>query len=138
MAELSSQGVIPGRDLGSRSLDSGSLSGMTEGDEDAIIFISAKLEAELSSLSPEEQKEYLKELGITESGLDKVVRSAFNELNLITYFTAGVKEVRAWTINKGDKAPRAAGKIHTDFERGFIAAEVISTQELLSVGSTKS
>jgi len=102
-----------------------------------FIFISAKLEAELSSLTSEEQKEYLKELEITESGLDKIIRGAFNELKLMTYFTAGPKEVRAWTINRGDKAPRAAGKIHTDFERGFIAAEVISTEELLSVGSYK-
>lgn len=135
VAEQSSLNVAPGL---TRNPGDGSQvkSGMTINDH-PIIFISAKLEAELSSLSMDEQKEYLKELGITESGLDKVVRSAFNELNLITYFTAGPKEVRAWTINKGDKAPCAAGKIHTDFERGFIAAEVISTQELLSVGSYK-
>ena len=101
------------------------------------LVISAKLEAELSSLTSDEQKEYLRELGIVESGLDKIIRCAFNELKLMTYFTAGPKEVRAWTINRGDRAPRAAGKIHTDFERGFIAAEVISTEELLSVGSYK-
>lgn len=102
-----------------------------------FIFMSAKLEVELSALSEAEQKAYLAELKIAETGLDKVVRSAFECLGLITYFTAGPKEVRSWTINRGDKAPQAAGKIHSDFERGFIAAEVINTEELLSIGSYK-
>ena len=102
-----------------------------------LVVISAKLEAELSSLNESEQSEFLKELGIKESGLDKVVRSAFESLNLITYLTAGPKEVRAWPIGKGTQAPQAAGKIHSDFERGFIAADVIATEDLLSIGSYK-
>lgn len=111
-------------------------SGCGNGPGDAL-YVSAKLEAELSALSEEEQKDYLLQLNIKESGLDKVIKKAYETLGLITFLTAGPKEVRAWTINKGDKAPRAAGKIHTDFERGFIAAEVISTEELLSIGSYK-
>lgn len=99
--------------------------------------MSAKLEAELSALSEEEQKAYLTELNIKESGLDKVIKKAYEVLGLITFLTAGPKEVRAWTAKKGSRAPQAAGVIHSDFERGFIAAEVISTQELLSAGSFK-
>lgn len=137
VAELSPPVVIPGRDLGSRILDSGSSSGMTEGSEDDTIYVSAKLEAELSALSEEEQKAYLSELKITESGLDKVIKKAYEILGLITFLTAGPKEVRAWTTRRGSKGPQAAGVIHTDFERGFIAAEVISTAELLSAGSFK-
>lgn len=102
-----------------------------------FVFISAKLEMELASLSDDEQKAYLQELAIKENGLDKVVRSAFKALNRQTFITAGSQEVRAWTIKRGDQAPAAAGQIHSDFERGFIAAEVIGAEELLSVGSYK-
>ena len=102
-----------------------------------MVYVSAKLEAELSDLSEEDQKAYLSELSIKESGLDKVIKKAYETLGLITFLTAGPKEVRAWTVKKGNKAPQAAGVIHTDFERGFIAAEVISTADLLSAGSFK-
>ncbi len=102
-----------------------------------ILSISAKLEAELSELSEADQAAYLQELGVKERGLDKVIRAAYDILGLIHYFTAGPKEVRAWTIKKGDSAPVAAGKIHTDFERGFIAAEVIPTESLIAAGSYK-
>jgi GTP-binding protein YchF len=101
------------------------------------VYVSAKLEAELSVLSEEEQKAYLAELNIKESGLDKVIRKAYEVLGLSTFLTAGPKEVRAWTTQHGSKAPQAAGVIHTDFERGFIAAEVISSEDLLSAGSFK-
>lgn len=91
-----------------------------------VILISAAIEADIAELSSEEEKlEFLQEYGLTESGLSQLIRAAYSLLNLITYFTAGEKEVRAWTITKGFKAPQAAGVIHTDFERGFIRAEVI-------------
>jgi len=99
------------------------------------IPISARIEAELAELDPEEAAEYLKELGVPESGLGKLIRAAYELLGLQTYFTTGEKESRAWTIHQGDKAPAAAGVIHTDFERGFIAAECIHYQELLDFGS---
>lgn len=103
-------------------------------DSKKVILISAKIEAELAELQPEEAKNYLKELGLSESGLDQLIRSSYHELDLITFFTAGPKEAHAWTIKKGAKAPEAAGKIHSDFERGFIAAEVINWKDVLDVG----
>ncbi|NPA03917.1 MAG: redox-regulated ATPase YchF [Epsilonproteobacteria bacterium] len=96
-----------------------------------VIKLCAKLEEELIGLSEEEAKELLADLGVEESGLDKIIRTAFNRLGLINYFTAGVKEVRSWTIKKGWKAPQAAGVIHNDFERGFIRAEVISYEDFI-------
>jgi hypothetical protein len=104
-----------------------------EGLEGAI-RISAKLEEELSGLSEDEQKEYLKELGVEEPGLNILIKKAYETLGLITFFTAGPKEVHAWTTHKGTLAPQGAGVIHTDFERGFIAAEVIDWKELVDVG----
>ena len=101
------------------------------------VVMSAKLEAQLSSLSSEDQKIYLQDLGLTESGLDQLIQKSFETLNLHTFLTAGPKEVRAWTIKRGAKAPQAAGTIHTDFERGFIAAEVISFENLQKCGSFK-
>lgn len=95
------------------------------------IKICAKLEAELTELSDEEMRNYLKESGITETGLDKLIKTSYQILNLITYFTSGPKESRAWTVTAGTKAPQAAGVIHTDFERGFIRAEVISYQDFI-------
>ena len=86
-------------------------------------------------LSPEEKVEFLTDLGIEESGLDRLVRAGYDLLGLISYLTAGPKEVRAWTITKGTKAPQAAGKIHSDFERGFIRAEVIGFDELIACGN---
>lgn len=99
-----------------------------------VILVSAKIESELADLVPEEAKNYLKELGLEESGLDKLIQASYRELNLITFFTAGPKEAHAWTITQGTLAPQAAGKIHSDFERGFIAAEIINWKDLLDVG----
>jgi len=99
------------------------------------IKISAKVEEELVSLSDEERGEFLASYGVNESGLEKVIRMSFHTLGLISYFTAGPKEVRAWTIEKGWKAPQAAGVIHTDFEKGFIRAEVISYDDYIKHGS---
>lgn len=98
------------------------------------IPIDAKLEAELSELADEERAEYLKELGLPESGLDKIIHEAYKTLSLITFITAGPKESKAWTCKTGTKAPQAAGVIHTDFEKGFIRAEVIQWDKLLEAG----
>ena len=97
--------------------------------------ISARLEAELSDLEPEEARDFLKDFGVEDSGVSKLIRTAYQLLGLETYFTAGEKEVRAWTFTKGTKAPQAAGVIHTDFEKGFIKAEVVSYGDLSSLGS---
>ncbi len=91
-----------------------------------VVAICAKMESEIADLEDEDKALFLEEMGMTEAGLDRVIRAAYKLLGLETYFTAGVKEVRAWTINKGSTAPQAAGVIHTDFERGFIRAEVIA------------
>jgi len=98
------------------------------------IKICAKLEAELSELSPEESQNYLQELSIKKAGLDQLIFESYKLLNLITFFTAGPKESHAWTIVNGTKAPAAAGKIHTDFEQGFIRAEIINWKNLLDAG----
>lgn len=95
------------------------------------LVIDAKLESELSELADDERAEYLQELGIPESGLDKIIHAAYKTLGLITFITAGPKESKAWTCTAGSKAPQAAGKIHTDFEKGFIRAEVIQWDKLL-------
>ncbi|MGO1166526.1 MAG: redox-regulated ATPase YchF [Janibacter sp.] len=99
------------------------------------IFLNAKLESEVAELEDDEARELLESVGIDEPGLDQLARKGFNTLGLQTYLTAGPKESRAWTINRGDKAPQAAGVIHTDFERGFIKAEVVSFDDLDSLGS---
>ena len=98
------------------------------------LVICAKTEEELSMLEKEEQLMFLQELGLKESGLDRLVKASYSLLGLISYLTAGEKEVRAWTIKKGTKAPQAAGKIHTDFERGFIRAEVVEYSDLVELG----
>ena len=103
-----------------------------EGSE--IIAVSAQIEAELAELDGEEKASFLGDLGIEESGLDKLIKSGYSLLGLISFLTAGPKEVRAWTIKKGTKAPGAAGKIHTDFERGFIRAEVVAFEDLSREG----
>jgi len=97
----------------------------------AVVVISGQVEGEIAQLPKEERKEYLAGMGLKESGLDRMIRAGYELLGLITYFTAGEKEVRAWTITKGTKAPQAAGKIHTDFEKGFIRAEVFHYDELM-------
>jgi GTP-binding protein YchF len=101
-----------------------------------IMIITAAMEAEIASLETYEDKvAFLEEIGLAEPGVNKLIKSAYHLLNLQTYFTAGVKEVRAWTITKGMKAPQAAGVIHTDFEKGFIRAEVIHYQDFIQFGS---
>ncbi|MFN7977405.1 MAG: redox-regulated ATPase YchF [Vicinamibacterales bacterium] len=99
------------------------------------VVISAQIESELIDLSPEEGAEFLKELGVAESGVGSLIRSTYHLLGLQTYFTAGEKEVRAWTIHVGDTAPKAAGVIHSDFERGFIKAETVAYDDLVACGS---
>lgn len=101
----------------------------------AFVAICAKIEEELLGMSEDDLKEIFSSYGITQSGLAAVIRAGYDTLGLICYFTAGEKEVRAWTINKGDKAPQAAGIIHTDFERGFIRAEVIGYNDYITYGS---
>jgi len=102
-------------------------------DENAeMLIVSAKIESEIAEImDQEERKDYLGMYGLTEPGINRLIRSAYKLLNLITYFTAGVKEVRAWPIHRGDKAPQAAGVIHTDFEKGFIRAEVIAYDDYI-------
>jgi ribosome-binding ATPase len=102
----------------------------------AYVPISARIEAELIDLAPEEAKAFLKDLGVDDSGVSALIRGTYELLGLQTYFTAGEKEVRAWTIKRGWKAPQAAGVIHTDFEKGFIKAEVVSYGDLTRLGST--
>ena len=100
------------------------------------VVISGKVESELVDLSEAEQKEFLKELGLAEPGLNVLIRAGYRLLHLLTFFTAGEKEVRAWTVHAGAKAPEAAGQIHSDFERGFIRAEVMSYEDLVRLGTS--
>ena len=100
-----------------------------------VVKLCVKIEEELSALEGEDKKEMLEALGLEESGLDKVIKASYDLLGLMSFLTAGKKEVRAWTINKGTKAPQAAGKIHSDFERGFIKAEIVSYNDLIANGS---
>lgn len=100
-----------------------------------VIVVCAKIESEIAELDGDEKEMFLEELGIEESGLDQLIKAAYHLLGLATYFTAGEQEVRAWTFQKGIKAPQAAGIIHTDFERGFIRAETVSYDHLLEAGS---
>lgn len=106
-----------------------------EAEEVPIIVIWGKLEAELVQLGEEEAEEFRESLGLDEPGLEKLVKSGYSLLNLITFFTANEKEARAWTVKMGTKAPQAAGKVHSDMERGFIKAEVVSFQDLVRAGS---
>lgn len=100
-----------------------------------VVTICGKIEAEISELDEAEKGVFLEDLGLKESGLNKLIRVGYSLLGLLTFFTAGVQEVRAWTVTSGTKAPQAAGKIHTDIERGFIRAEVTSYSDLVAVGS---
>ncbi len=106
-----------------------------DGEGAGCCAVCAGIEAEIAELEPEEKSAFLEELGITESGLDRLIRASYSLLGLISFLTAGPKEVRAWTIKKGLKAPQAAGKIHSDFERGFIRAEIVSYDDLMRCGS---
>ena len=112
-----------------------SLRAYAESEHSGIIAVCAQIEAELSDLEGEEKVEFLSDLGISESGLDKLIKASYKLLGLISFLTAGPKEVRAWTITEGTKAPGAAGKIHSDFERGFIRAEVVAYDALMREGS---
>ena len=100
-----------------------------------VVAVSAKIEAEIAELPDDEAEVFLEELGLPESGLDKLIKASYSLLGLINFFTAGSDEVRAWTIVNGTKAQKAAGKIHTDIERGFIRAEIVSYDDLIACGS---
>lgn len=100
-----------------------------------VVVVSARIEEELAQLEPEDATAFLADMGLTEPGLERLIHTGYHTLGLLTYFTAGEKEVRAWTVHAGAKAPEAAGEIHTDFQRGFIRAEVISFDELIEAGS---
>ena len=104
-------------------------------DDAEVIEMCAKIESEMSTLEDDEKKEFLSELGIKESGLDRLIGATYSLLGLKTFFTVGTDEVRAWTFKDGMKAPQCAGIIHTDFERGFIKAEVMSYEDLIACGS---
>ena len=97
-----------------------------------VVPVCAAIEADIAELDAEEAAEFLQEMGLTEPGLDRVIHAGYSLLNLQTYFTAGPQEVRAWTIRVGDTAPRAAGVIHTDFEKGFIRAEVVGFDDFIA------
>ena len=107
---------------------------MAESQGAGVVTISAAIEAEVAQLPDEEAKEFLADLGLEEPGLDKLIRAGYDLLHLITYFTVGPKETRAWTVHKGAKAPQAAGVIHTDFERGFIRAQTIAYNDFVTLG----
>jgi ribosome-binding ATPase YchF (GTP1/OBG family) len=96
------------------------------------VVISAKIESEIATLPPEERADYLEAVGLKETGLDRLVRAGYELLHLVTYFTVGPKEARAWTITQGTKAPQAAGVIHSDFERGFIRSETIGYDDFIA------
>ncbi len=109
----------------------------SSGEHADVVPFSAKIEAELAELAPDERSEFLASLGLESAGLDRLIRAGYHLLGLQTYFTAGEQEVRAWTIHQGDTAPKAAGVIHTDFERGFIRAETVSYTDFVTLGGWK-
>ena len=111
---------------------------IAEEEKSAVLPICAQIEAEISDMSDEDKEMFLEEMGLHESGLNRIIKEGYSLLGLISYLTAGKPEVRAWTIKKGTKAPQAAGKIHTDFEKGFIRAEVISFEDFMANGGSMS
>ena len=111
------------------------LTEMANVEKSLVIPVSAQIESEISELPDDEKLMFLEEIGLKESGLDRLIKASYDLLGLISYLTAGEPETRAWTITKGTKAPGAAGKIHSDFERGFIRAEVIHYDDLIAVGN---
>ena len=121
--------------LGENSKHVKTLRAIAEKENARVVVVSAKIEEELSQLEPEDAKAYLAEMNLTEPGLNRLIREGYKLLGLATYFTAGVQEIRAWTIPKVCKAPQAAGVIHTDFEKGFICAEVYAYDDLMRLGS---
>ena len=106
-----------------------------KGEQSEVFVLCAEIEAEISELDDDEKKMFLEDLGLKESGLEKLIKASYKLLGLISYLTAGEPEVRAWTITEGTKAPQAAGKIHSDFERGFIRAEVVAYEDLIACGN---
>jgi GTP-binding protein YchF len=141
---LTAKPVLYAANVGEEEINSGNphvdalRAAVERDDEDAeIVTFSAKVEAELAELAPEDRKDFLDSLGLTESGLDRLAHAAYHLLGLQSYFTAGEKEVRAWTIHRGDKAPAAAGVIHSDFEKGFIRAETVAYGDFVRVGGWK-
>ncbi len=111
------------------------LNELAQGEGSEVMVICAKVEEEIAQLADEEKADFLEAMGLAESGLDKLVKASYKILGLISFLTAGPQEVRAWTIIKGTKAPQAAGKIHSDFERGFIRAEIVAYDDLMNCGS---
>ena len=111
------------------------LKAFAESEHAQVLPVCAQIEAEIAELSGEEKQAFLEDLGIAESGLDRLIKASYSLLGLISFLTAGPKEVRAWTIVRGTRAPGAAGKIHSDFERGFIRAEVVSFSDLERIGT---
>ena len=109
--------------------------GIAEAERSMVMPICAQLEAEISGMEKEDKEMFLADLGLEQSGLNRIIQQGYSLLGLISYLTAGPQEVRAWTITRGTKAPQAAGKIHTDFEKGFIRAEIVSFDDLMSSGS---
>jgi GTP-binding protein YchF len=122
---------------GNRHVDALRAALARDGETAEVVTFSAKVEAELAELAPEDRAEFLESLGVRESGLDRLAHAAYHLLGLRSYFTAGEKEVRAWTIHQGDKAPAAAGVIHSDFEKGFIRAETVAYDDFVRVGGWK-
>jgi ribosome-binding ATPase YchF (GTP1/OBG family) len=133
-ASAETEGLEPAKTTPTTSPASQPLLLKKEENTASMVSIDAQLESELAELSDDERKEYLKELGLPESGLEKIIKQAYKTLGLISYLTAGPKECRAWTIIAGTKAPQAAGKIHSDFEKNFIRARVIQWDKLLEAG----
>jgi GTP-binding protein YchF len=125
---------IAENEIGGENAHVRAVKGLAGRENAETIVISAKIESELAALEPGERALFCEELGLKESGLERIIKSGYKLLGLISYLTAGEKEVRAWTIEKGTKAPAAAGKIHTDFERGFIRAEVVAYADLVAAG----
>ncbi|WP_333793166.1 redox-regulated ATPase YchF [Hyphomicrobium sp.] len=119
---------------GSGNAHSAKMAAKAEAEGAACIVISAKIEAEFAGLAPDDRAEFLAEMGLSEPGLNRLIRAGYQLLDLVTYFTIGPKEARAWTITRGTKAPQAAGVIHTDFEKGFIRAETIAYEDYVAAG----
>ncbi|MBQ4037189.1 MAG: redox-regulated ATPase YchF [Clostridia bacterium] len=134
-ANVSEEDIVLGEGLCEANAHFAALSAYAKESDNEIIPICAKIEAELAELDPEEAALFLEDLGIAHAGLERLVKASYSLLGLISYLTAGKPEVRAWTITRGTLAPQAAGKIHSDFERGFIRAEVVAYEDLISCGS---
>lgn len=139
---LTSKPVIYAANVSEDDLQSGAenqylktLREFASNEDSEVITVCAKIEEEISQLDESEKTEFLQALGLSESGLDRLIKASYKLLGLISYLTAGPQEVRAWTIVKGTKAPQAAGKIHSDFERGFIRAEIVAYHDLMACGS---